>query len=200
MDLEATACSQRGCAERHDFLPFTCNGCNKKFCLDHHKSEQHSCPVPSRDDKYAPTCPMCQQAVTIKPGENANQVIDAHIRAGCQVVTAKSKKNPCSFAGCKEKEFIPVSCKLCKQPFCLKHRFETDHPCPKNGNTKGNGGGLFKAPPAKAAAGAAAVARAAVQQQDDLRVARAAQYHDHLTASQVAAATSASVYSGSPRW
>ena len=23
MDLDATACSQRGCAERHDFLPFT---------------------------------------------------------------------------------------------------------------------------------------------------------------------------------
>jgi len=24
MDLDATACSQRGCGERHDFLPFTC--------------------------------------------------------------------------------------------------------------------------------------------------------------------------------
>jgi AN1-type zinc finger protein 2 len=61
MDFETTACSFRGCAERNDFLPFTCNGCSKKFCLDHHKSDQHNCPVPPRDDKYAPTCPMCQQ-------------------------------------------------------------------------------------------------------------------------------------------
>ena len=94
-----------------------------------------------------------------------------------------------------------MSCKLCKQPFCLKHRFETDHPCPKNG-AKAPGGGLFKAPPAKAAAGAAAVARAGagraapakatheqqrqqqLKQQDELRAARAQQYQAHRAAGQ----------------
>ena len=167
--------------------------------------------------------------MTIKPGQNPNQVIDKHIRAGCPDVTVKTKKNPCrlacarlrrlpcqerpaartipeqacpcSFAGCREKEFIPVSCKLCKQPFCLKHRFETDHPCPKNG-AKAPGVGLFKAPPAKAAAGAAAVARAGagraapakatheqqrqqqLKQQDELRAARAQQYQAHRAAGQ----------------
>eukprot|EP00960_Hanusia_phi_P027485 746853-Hanusia_phi.AAC.1 len=138
-----------------------CDGCKKKFCLNHHKPEAHACPVPPRNDKYVPVCPLCQQvkilhclcalalmrwkAITIKPGEDPNAVVDRHIRAGCPtVVVNKKKQNACSFKGCKEKvsvgsiqlaadviqEFVPVSCKLCKQPFCLKHRFETDHNCP----------------------------------------------------------------------
>ncbi|EKX52192.1 hypothetical protein GUITHDRAFT_65389 [Guillardia theta CCMP2712] len=125
------ACSARGCMEKNDFLPFTCDGCKKKFCLNHHKPEAHTCPVPPRNDKYVPVCPLCQQAITIKPGEDPNAIVDRHIRAGCPKVVAKQpKSNACSFRGCKEKEFVPVSCKLCKQPFCLKHRFETDHDCP----------------------------------------------------------------------
>ena len=54
-----------------------------------------------------------------------------HIRAGCPKAGGASKKNGCSMPGCKEKEFIPVSCKLCKRPFCLKHRFETVRADPK---------------------------------------------------------------------
>ena len=69
------------------------------------------------------------QAISIKPGDDVNSVVDQHIRAGCPTASVKSKRNSCSFKGCREKEFIPISCKLCKQPFCLKHRFETDHNC-----------------------------------------------------------------------
>mmetsp|Transcript_24960 Transcript_24960/g.39157 ORF Transcript_24960/g.39157 Transcript_24960/m.39157 type:complete len:131 (+) Transcript_24960:564-956(+) len=72
---------------------------------------------------------MCMQAVTIRPGQDANTVVDQHIRSGCKKEGPKTKKNACSHPGCKEKEFIPVSCKLCKLPFCLKHRFERDHEC-----------------------------------------------------------------------
>ena len=62
------------------------------------------------------------QAISIKQGQDANYLVDQHIRAGCPTASLKSKKNPCSFKGCREKEFIPISCKLCKQvPFwpCL---------------------------------------------------------------------------------
>ena len=90
---------------------------------------------------------------------------EQHIRAGCPTATVKSRKNPCTFKGCREKEFIPISCKLCHQPFCLKHRFETDHDCPakKSGaqNTAAN------AAAAKDAAVAAARARRAAAQQEE---------------------------------
>eukprot|EP00284_Hemiselmis_tepida_P011248 CAMPEP_0174916046 /NCGR_PEP_ID=MMETSP1355-20121228/1529_1 /TAXON_ID=464990 /ORGANISM="Hemiselmis tepida, Strain CCMP443" /LENGTH=145 /DNA_ID=CAMNT_0016161009 /DNA_START=114 /DNA_END=548 /DNA_ORIENTATION=+ len=137
----ANACSFRGCPEKNDFLPFTCDGCGKKFCLDHHRHEQHGCSVPPRTDKYAPTCPLCMQAVTIMPGQDANQVIDQHIRAGCPKSGVQTRKNKCNFAGCRETEFVPIACKLCKKQFCLKHRFETDHSCPMAGVKKPAGGG-----------------------------------------------------------
>ena len=55
-----------------------------------------------------------------------------HIRAGCPSAQVKTKQNACTFKGCREKEFVPINCKLCKKPFCLKHRFEADHDCPVN--------------------------------------------------------------------
>eukprot|EP00281_Chroomonas_sp_CCMP1168_P007399 CAMPEP_0206265320 /NCGR_PEP_ID=MMETSP0047_2-20121206/29923_1 /ASSEMBLY_ACC=CAM_ASM_000192 /TAXON_ID=195065 /ORGANISM="Chroomonas mesostigmatica_cf, Strain CCMP1168" /LENGTH=159 /DNA_ID=CAMNT_0053693189 /DNA_START=55 /DNA_END=530 /DNA_ORIENTATION=+ len=151
------ACSHRGCPEKNDFLPFTCSGCGKQFCVEHQRAEDHDCPVAPREDKRAPTCPMCMQAVTIMPGEDANAVIDKHIRAGCPTSAVKTKQNKCTFKGCREKEFIPISCKLCKQPFCLKHRFETDHDCPAN--KKPAPGAAQQA--ASSVAGMAAAARAA---------------------------------------
>jgi hypothetical protein len=133
------ACSFRGCSEKNDFLPFTCDGCSKKFCLEHHRHENHGCHAKPRDDKYVPVCPLCMQAIPVKPGDNVNNLVDAvsrcpacrplcpaltmpglfragqHIRAGCPTAAVKSKKNGCTFKGCREKEFIPISCKLCKQ-------------------------------------------------------------------------------------
>ena len=96
------ACSPRGCSEKNDFLPFTCDGCGKKFCLEHHRHEAHGChgipflhlryyrplsssqpyshlsipPAKPRDDKYVPVCPLCMQAITVKPGDNVNNIVD----------------------------------------------------------------------------------------------------------------------------
>jgi hypothetical protein len=95
------ACSHRGCSEKNDFLPFTCDGCSKKFCLEHHRHEAHGCHgihichlrwasvvittlltyvyFPSakpRDDKYVPVCPLCMQAIAVKPGDNVNNIVD----------------------------------------------------------------------------------------------------------------------------
>ena len=100
------------------------------------------------------------QAISIKPGDDVNSVVDQHIRAGCPTASVKSKKNSCSFKGCREKEFIPISCKLCKQPFCLKHRFETDHNCAAK-----KSGTATAAAHAQAAEAAAARQRQQQQQQ-----------------------------------
>ena len=70
------ACSYRGCMEKNDFLPFTCDGCQKKFCLDHHRHENHGCHAKPRDDKYVPVCPLCMQAISVKPNDDVNAVID----------------------------------------------------------------------------------------------------------------------------
>ena len=138
-------------------MPAQCDGCGQKFCLAHHRHENHGCHVKPRDDRYAPVCPLCMQAIAVKPGDNLNTVVDAHIRAGCPTASTKSRKNACSFKGCREKEFMPISCKLCKRPFCLKHRFESDHDCPLR-----KGGAATAA--ANAAAANAVVAQKRTQQ------------------------------------
>lgn len=37
-------CSYASC-QQLDFLPFKCNKCNKIFCLEHMKYDNHQCPV-----------------------------------------------------------------------------------------------------------------------------------------------------------
>ena len=153
------ACSLRGCGQKNDFLPFTCDGCAKKFCLEHHRHENHGCHVKPRDDKYVPVCPLCMQAISVKPGDNVNNKVDEHIRAGCPDAVVKSRKNGCTQKGCREKEFVPISCKLCRQTFCMKHRFESDHDCPAKKSGSAN------AAAAKVTASAAAAAAATRQRQ-----------------------------------
>ena len=97
---------------------------------------------------------------------DVSNVVTQHIRAGCPTATVKSKKNACTFKGCREKEFVPISCKLCKQPFCLKHRFETDHDCPAKKSGASN---------ATANATAAAAAAARQRQEQQKRVQQQAQ-------------------------
>ena len=50
--------------KRLDFLPIKCNGCQKVFCSDHFRYENHSCPKEGVRDRQVPACPLCS-----KPGE-----------------------------------------------------------------------------------------------------------------------------------
>ena len=36
----------------------------------------------------------------------------------------------CSLETCKEKDFLPFTCDICKRVFCLDHRTYTSHQCP----------------------------------------------------------------------
>ena len=40
--MEGVRCEQKGCGQ-HDFLPFTCSKCNKKYCLGHISPCHHDC-------------------------------------------------------------------------------------------------------------------------------------------------------------
>jgi predicted nucleic acid binding AN1-type Zn finger protein len=43
---------------------------------------------------------------------------------------------PCSQKGCKNKEVVPVRCKVCLKNYCFSHRLQLDHTC--NHATSGN--------------------------------------------------------------
>ncbi|XP_076043325.1 AN1-type zinc finger protein 2B-like isoform X2 [Oratosquilla oratoria] len=112
-----------------NFLPITCNLCNKIFCIDHHKYEAHSCSESYRLDVQVPVCPLCNQPVSSRRDQPPDLAVNEHLENNCQIKKKKIYTNKCSATGCKTKEVVPVQCDSCKLNFCLRHRHTTDHDC-----------------------------------------------------------------------
>ncbi|XP_055959014.1 AN1-type zinc finger protein 2A [Patella vulgata] len=125
-------CSDSSC-KRLDFLPMTCDACQKTFCGDHVTYSSHNCTESYKKDNQVPACPLCSAPIPVKPGETPDIVVGRHIDTDCQSDPAKEKRqvytNKCSAKGCKNKELIPVICEKCRKNFCLRHRHELDHSC-----------------------------------------------------------------------
>jgi predicted nucleic acid binding AN1-type Zn finger protein len=109
---------------KRDFLPFQCDLCGKTLCLDHRDYVSHDCPKYT-SQKPTIQCPLCQQNILV--GQDANLAVERHIQRGCPK-EIKTKK-VCSLKGCDE--FAMIDCKDCRSTFCLKHRADIDHNCPK---------------------------------------------------------------------
>ncbi|PWA02524.1 hypothetical protein BB558_001373 [Smittium angustum] len=143
-------CSNKDC-NRLDFLPYKCEYCNKKFCENHWKANDHSCENQHKIlDFRIPTCPICNLPVPINRGEDPNYKVENHIRMGCSKIPGKSGKNPgqkgaqCGFDGCKPKGMVFTVCSSCGNKYCLKHRHEADHNCKPNIGKKKLYAGLDK--------------------------------------------------------
>ena len=80
-----------------DFLPFSCNKCNKKYCMDH---RLHGCEK------------LNNNIMNINKTNNK---------------TNNTKKYKCSQKVCKEKNTISQLCKKCNKYYCIKHRFHDEH-------------------------------------------------------------------------
>eukprot|EP00929_Paragymnodinium_shiwhaense_P058487 TRINITY_DN29286_c0_g2_i1.p1 TRINITY_DN29286_c0_g2~~TRINITY_DN29286_c0_g2_i1.p1 ORF type:complete len:194 (+),score=28.16 TRINITY_DN29286_c0_g2_i1:76-582(+) len=113
-----------------DFLPFTCEGCNKAFCKDHFRREAHACPAAQAKDRRVEVCPVCAKALPVNAGEDADEVIARHMESSECVGVAASKPR-CPAKGCKEKltAINSFTCGSCGQKVCMKHRFEDQHVC-----------------------------------------------------------------------
>eukprot|EP00930_Biecheleria_cincta_P099130 TRINITY_DN90777_c0_g1_i1.p2 TRINITY_DN90777_c0_g1~~TRINITY_DN90777_c0_g1_i1.p2 ORF type:complete len:164 (-),score=23.25 TRINITY_DN90777_c0_g1_i1:132-623(-) len=117
-----------------DMLPFQCDACNKTYCSQHFKYEDHDCPKGACEkDRRVIVCPLCSAAVPLRPGEDENSVFEQHAVSGsCNPkVSAVAKPNRCPVKGCKEKLTFSNSCNCgtCGLKVCLKHRFEDQHEC-----------------------------------------------------------------------
>ncbi|KAL2651920.1 hypothetical protein R1flu_020048 [Riccia fluitans] len=116
-----------------DFLPFTCDGCEQVFCLEHRSYGSHKCTKGNKEDVTVLVCPMCAKAVRLIPNEDPNVTWDRHVRSNCDPsnYTKATQKPRCPVQGCKELLTFSnkVRCKDCGREVCLKHRFGADHKC-----------------------------------------------------------------------
>merc|ERR1719183_3124836 len=133
-----THCADPYCNQK-DFLPIVCDACGETFCSDHFKYEAHSCPKGRSDkDKRVIVCPICTEAIPIRPEEDADAVWELHAASG-KCHPPPPPKPRCPVSGCKEKltAINSVTCGTCRQTVCMKHRFEDAHDCrPRRSNTR----------------------------------------------------------------
>eukprot|EP00742_Colponemidia_sp_Colp-10_P004872 GILJ01005204.1.p1 GENE.GILJ01005204.1~~GILJ01005204.1.p1 ORF type:complete len:571 (-),score=83.85 GILJ01005204.1:234-1946(-) len=71
------ACARDDC-RRIDFL-YECPNCQQELCADHRGSELHECVGYNLRRANVPICPICQELVMVRRGENANAKMDEHM-------------------------------------------------------------------------------------------------------------------------
>ncbi|KAJ4482095.1 hypothetical protein J3R30DRAFT_3329480 [Lentinula aciculospora] len=117
-----------------DFLPFKCQHCQVSFCQDHYKVAEHSCPQydENKHNRIAPNCPLCNDPVAIRPGQDPNVRMEEHFAKECTVMTghvAKKSTPICAQRKCGKVLFAPIRCDKCRLSYCPSHRFPGDHTC-----------------------------------------------------------------------
>jgi hypothetical protein len=119
-----------------DFLPYVCHdGCKRTFCQEHASMASHECPhrAAFEQGRIVPECPLCGQTVLLHgAADTLDAAVSRHIENGCpkeDSTVHKARTHVCSLSGCKNKEMVQVTCKLCFKPFCFSHRLEADHAC-----------------------------------------------------------------------
>ncbi|KAI4756893.1 hypothetical protein E4T52_09048 [Aureobasidium sp. EXF-3400] len=116
-DVEAIgAHCQMSFCHQLDFLPFKCESCKGKYCLDHRSETAHSCPNAGAWARAR----AAQQRSTYTPSPKPS------------VLTHESQ---CSEPACKtliNSALVPgVECDSCNRSYCLKHRLRESHDCAK---------------------------------------------------------------------
>jgi len=76
-------CQNQNCNQMN-FLPINCTACNKKFCHECYKYEDHGC-TKNVDSFQIPSCFACGKNVPfLDSSRNAEKSIDFHIRFHCE--------------------------------------------------------------------------------------------------------------------
>ena len=116
--------------QRLDFLPSRCDCCFDTFCRECSSYEAHECSAQYKKNRTVPICPLCQEAVPVKPGEDANVTMEQHIAGGCpKPVKPAVFTHRCNYGKCKKKELVQCVCKGCGLNHCIKHRQPGAHRC-----------------------------------------------------------------------
>lgn len=122
-------CEHEDCNQL-DFLPFTCDGCNKVFCLEHRTYKGHDCPNGEQHSRIVVVCEDCSMSMEKMAGEEAAAVLERHRSSGsCD--PARKRKAKCPVKRCREAlTFSNTStCHVCNLRTCLRHRYASDHGC-----------------------------------------------------------------------
>ncbi|PNS14276.1 AN1-type zinc finger protein TMC1 [Sphaceloma murrayae] len=97
-----------------DFLPFRCESCQGKYCLDHRSETAHSCSQAGAWAKRRAEQARTDYTPTTKPSVLTHEKQCAEVSCKTLIDTPRTQG---------------VQCEKCNRRYCLKHRFEEDHDC-----------------------------------------------------------------------
>lgn len=146
-DNVGSHCAAEGCNQR-DFLPFTCDGCNKPFCLAHRSGLAHNCAGSERKDVTSIDCPICGKSIRMAKSDNPDHAWETHFATECSQVAAKpAQTRICKAPGCKtvlgpSNTFVCSSCGLA---VCLPHRVAEAHNCARGARNQRAAAALARA-------------------------------------------------------
>lgn len=136
-------CSNPYCRQQ-DFLPITCDLCKAIVCREHVKYEDHDCPHKDKKNVRVMICPCCDAGVRPCDNEDSDLTLAKHMetdecRSAAKAKQENTQKTRCPVKGCKAKLTFSgsVTCEICHQKVCLKHRFEDAHSCRPCGRSCG---------------------------------------------------------------
>jgi len=131
-------CTYPSC-RREDYLPSDCDKCQRTFCADHFKYEDHECYFKIEYENTMPKCPICDQYVRVPLDGVPDAIVNAHILSGCKSHLLDDKEQRqrikqalrCDVPTCgNPNKYSTLVCPKCQKQVCLTHRFPTDHACP----------------------------------------------------------------------
>lgn len=115
---------------KQDYLPFTCDGCQATFCLEHRTPAAHSCASAPAQAPVLLPCPDCGNIFAHLPAGAPASVKTAALRAHAKFCSRGRVRAPaCPVPGCSARLVAPVRCNKCGVAHCVKHRLAEAHAC-----------------------------------------------------------------------
>jgi len=122
-------CEFESCNQR-DFLPFSCNACQKTFCLSHRSYKDHECTAEHTLNKTVSVCSRCHESVPVPDGASSKEAVRQHSSSCPKKKKATVNNCACDMPRCKTKDILNFDCWGCSGKFCMKHRSQVKHNCP----------------------------------------------------------------------
>ncbi|KNA20442.1 hypothetical protein SOVF_052370 [Spinacia oleracea] len=130
-----------------DFLPFSCNRCQKVFCAEHRTYRSHDCPKSDDKSRKVIVCEICSKSMEITGLSCEQETAMKEKHANSKECDPSKKKKPrCPVKRCRENLTFSNAtvCRCCNTKVCLKHRLPADHECIRGNSSivtlSGNGG------------------------------------------------------------
>ncbi|WVZ22256.1 hypothetical protein V8G54_000800 [Vigna mungo] len=89
-------CRHNDCHQLN-FLPFTCQGCQNVFCLEHKSFKSHACKNSNHNNRKVVVCETCSMSIetTYYVEQEEETILEKHLKLGIECYFLDTKHHFC---------------------------------------------------------------------------------------------------------